>query len=152
MGHFQEYEHTQPGTLVRVSMVITLLVLAGVGTLTLLEGAALAAIYFGVLAAVFVFILMLFQSLTVRVSRDEVALWFGIGLIRKRFETKDIQTAAAVQNRWFNGWGVRKIMGGWLYNVSGWDAVEIELADGRRYRIGTDEPQALLAAIQAAIG
>jgi hypothetical protein len=36
-----------------------------------------------------------------------------------------------------------------LFNVSGLDAVEVELVDGKRIRIGTDEPQALVAAIRA---
>jgi hypothetical protein len=37
-----------------------------------------------------------------------------------------------------------------LYNVSGTDAVEIELRSGRRFRIGTDEPKVLAQAIQTA--
>lgn len=39
---------------------------------------------------------------------------------------------------------------GWLFNVSGLDAVELELINNRRFRIGTDEPQRLIAAIQTA--
>jgi hypothetical protein len=34
-----------------------------------------------------------------------------------------------------------------LYNVSGFDAVELSLADGRRVRLGTDEPDAVVAAL-----
>ena len=96
-------------------------------------------------------LLALFHSLTVRVSRDEVMLCFGAGLIRKRFKTGDIHGARAVKNHWINGWGIHMIRGGWLYNVSGFDAVEILHRSGRRYRIGTDEPQELLAAIELAI-
>jgi hypothetical protein len=36
----------------------------------------------------------------------------------------------------------------WLYNVGGLDAVEITLASGRMLRIGSDEPNALAAALQ----
>ena len=32
---------------------------------------------------------------------------------------------------------------GWLYNVSGLDAVEIETSDGDVIRLGTDEPNQL---------
>ena len=53
------------------------------------------------------------------------------------------------KNRWYNGWGIRLIPRGWIFNVSGFDAVEIQMKNGRRYRIGTDEPEALLAAIQS---
>lgn len=39
-----------------------------------------------------------------------------------------------------------------LYNVAGLDAVEITLGSGERVRIGTDEPDLLLLAIQGARG
>ena len=31
----------------------------------------------------------------------------------------------------------------WIYNVSGFDAIEIQTKDGKRHRIGTDEPKKL---------
>jgi hypothetical protein len=31
----------------------------------------------------------------------------------------------------------------WIYNVSGFDAVEIKLKNDKIYRIGTDEPKKL---------
>ena len=93
--------------------------------------------------------LALFHSLTVRVSRNDIVLCFGIGLIRKSFVIDDIQSATIVRNRWYIGWGIKKIRGGWLYNVSGFDAVEIQLKNDRRYRIGTDQPRELLAAIES---
>jgi len=34
-----------------------------------------------------------------------------------------------------------------IYNASGFDAVELRMDDGRRIRIGTDEPHALAAAL-----
>jgi hypothetical protein len=51
-----------------------------------------------------------------------------------------------------DGWGIHRLARGWIYNVSGWEAVEIELASGSVHRIGTDEPRALLAAIERAQG
>jgi hypothetical protein len=39
-------------------------------------------------------------------------------------------------------------MDGWLYNVFGSFAVEIRLKNGKKYRIGTDDPQGLNNAIQ----
>jgi len=38
-----------------------------------------------------------------------------------------------------------------IYNISGFDAVEIKMKDGKRYRIGTDEPKKLEVAITQAI-
>ena len=104
-----------------------------------------------VMLAVFTAIIVaLFHSLTVRISRSDIALSFGVGLVRKSFLIDDIKTAAVVRNRWYNGWGIKRIRGGWLYNVAGFDAVEIQLKNDRRYRIGTDQPRELLAAIESA--
>jgi hypothetical protein len=41
---------------------------------------------------------------------------------------------------------------GWLYNVSGLRAVEVGLKSGRKYRVGTDEPERLEAALKQRIG
>jgi hypothetical protein len=37
---------------------------------------------------------------------------------------------------------------GWLYNVSGFDAVAITLRDGRKFALGTDDPHGLTTAIR----
>ena len=39
----------------------------------------------------------------------------------------------------------------WIYNVSGFDAVEIIMRNGRIYRIGTDVPGELETAIKRTI-
>jgi hypothetical protein len=63
---------------------------------------------------------------------------------------QEIRDARAVRNRWFYGWGIRLTPHGWMFNVSGLDAVELDLPNGRRFRNGTDEPERLLAAIRQA--
>jgi len=146
-----DYEHQQPGTLLRVTLGVLSL---GFGMFTLIwlvSGHGEAAIWGGAIVAVFVVFLALFHSLTVRVSRDAINISFGVGLIRKSFTVDDIETAAIVRNHWYNGWGIRWIPGGWLYNVSGFDAVELRHKNGRRYRIGTDQPRELFAAIESEI-
>ena len=90
--------------------------------------------------------------MTVKVSRTYVSITFGIGIIRKRFAIADIKKVTIVQNRWYYGWGIRLTPHGWLYSVEGLDAVEIHLRSRRRYRIGTDEPDALASAIRLVIG
>jgi hypothetical protein len=111
-----------------------------------------ASLVFGGVAALLVLILALFHSLTVTVSRQEVRLHFGIGLIRKRFALSGIESVRTVRNHWYNGWGIRVIRKGWLYNVSGLDAVELRFHDGKVARIGTDEPVRLVRAIENAMG
>lgn len=111
-------------------------------------GSAVATVVLGILLAS----LVLFHSLSVAITPERVAVWFGIGLIRRTFRTLDIRDARAVRNPWYYGWGVRLTPHGWMFNVSGLDAVELELRDGRRFRIGTDEPDRLVAALRQVIG
>ena len=150
-----DYENTQPGTFIRV-MTGSWIVFFGVLAVVMLAlGQKEAAIILGVvtvvLALILGIVLVLCHSLTVRVSRSEIALSFGVGLIRKQFPIGDISGVSIVQNRWYNGFGIRKIRGGWLYNVSGFDAIEIQFKNERKYRIGTNQPKELLAAVESAL-
>ncbi len=148
-----DYEHTQPGTLIRVLMggVLSFMVVILVLVLTS-EDDPLQLVWAVAIPLVFVVLLVLFHALTVRVSNNEICLAFGIGVIKKTFLVSDIQSTSAVRNSWYHGWGIRGIKGGWLFNVSGFDAVELQMTSGKLYRIGTDEPQKLLAAVESALG
>ena len=150
-----EYEHTQPGTFMRAMTGSWVVVFGVLAVVMLALGEKEAAIVLGLitvmLAVINGIVFALFHSLTVRVSRSEIALSFGVGLIRKQFPIGDISSASIVQNRWYNGFGIRKIRGGWLYNVSGFDAIEIQLKNERKYRIGTNQPKELLAAVVSAL-
>ena len=149
------YENTQPGTFIRVMTGSWVFFFGVLAVVMLVLGQKEAAIGLGVVTVMAAVILgivyALFHSLTVRVSRSVIALSFGVGLIRKQFPIGDISSASIVQNRWYNGFGIRKIRGGWLYNVSGFDAIEIQLKNERKYRIGTNQPKELLAAVESAI-
>ena len=90
-----------------------------------------------------------FHSLHVATDSESITLTFGIGLIRKSIPRQDIVDASAVRNRWWYGWGIRLTPHGWMWNIDGLDAVELQLANGRKFRIGTDRPQMLLAAIHS---
>ena len=145
-----EYDHTQPGTLVRVltgALLAYFLVSAlfGFGK----DEVSLNAAF--VPAGISLLILVLFHSLNVCVNKNDITIAFGIGIIRKHFPVSDIVTASRVRTHWYNGWGIRKIHKGWLFNVSGRDAVQIEMLNGKVFRIGTDQPDELSAAINAVI-
>ena len=94
-----------------------------------------------------------FFSLQVTVDETLIRLKFGIGIIRKEILLKQILSCARMKNFIFSGWGVKRIgrTKGWSYNVSGWDAVELTLTDGQRIRIGTDDPEGLLGAVNERI-
>ncbi len=138
------YEHTQTGTLIIVALCLA------VGLMTVL----LIAQFNWIGAAVLVVMgicLCLFHSLTVTVNGDAVTIRFAGGPIRKTFPLRDVASCEVVRNHWYNGWGIRWIPGGWLFNVSGLRAVELRMKTGRRYRIGTDEPEKLANAINTAL-
>ena len=92
----------------------------------------------------------LFSSLTIVIEEGMLRVSFGPGLIRKKVRLADIASVRPIPVRWWYGWGIHLTPHGWLYNVSGWKAVEITLRDGRQFCLGTDEPENLLKAIQEA--
>ena len=76
---------------------------------------------------------------------------FGPGIIRKRARLAEIVGCEPIRVRWWYGWGIHLTPFGWLYNVSGLDAVAITLRAGRKFALGTDDPHGLTAAIRDAI-
>ena len=92
----------------------------------------------------------LFSTLTIAIEDGLLRASFGPGLIQKKVRLAEIASVRPIPVRWWYGWGIRLTPHGWLYNVSGWKAVEITLRSGRRFCLGTDEPEGLLKAIQEA--
>ena len=104
----------------------------------------------GVVCASLLLSLAMFYSLTVEVSGSTLVCRFGIGLIQRSLSLADIENARVVRNPWYSGWGIRWRPGRYLlWSVSGYQAVELELRDGNRFRIGTDEPENLLNALRS---
>ena len=99
------------------------------------------------LAVIFVIATSVFGRLTVEVDDTALQASFGWGWPRKRLELSTASAARIVRNRWWYGFGIRLIPHGSLWNVWGLDAVELDLVTGKVLRIGTDEPEALLAAL-----
>jgi hypothetical protein len=140
-----DYSHDQLGTLVLAAVggfgLLLLIVFITVGAARIVGGVALA----------FLLLTFLFYRLRVEVSGGELRICFGVGLIGRTFDVHEIVSARPVRNKWWYGWGIRLTPHGWLFNVSGFDAVEIELRSGRHYRIGTDEPEVLSNVLNRAI-
>ncbi len=135
------YRRTQPGT----TMVAILLVGIGVvGAVGISSGGHPVTLVVG---GILVVCLVLFRSLTIEIDAEELRCFFGDGLIRRRFRLVEIASATAVRNRWWYGWGIRLTPHGWMFNVSGLDAVQLELASGKSFRIGTDRPAEVVEAI-----
>ncbi len=92
--------------------------------------------------------LYLFNSLTVTIDSDKIIAAFGSGIIKRSIPFRVVKSAEKVRNKWYYGFGIRLIPNGQMYNVAGYDAIELKLTNGRVFRIGTDEPDTLLKIIQ----
>ena len=140
----RRYRHTQFGAVVVGSLAASALVLAGLGLANhdpvftwggpILMGSAA----------------LLFYNLTVEIDATHLRFRFGIGLIRKQIPLAEIADARPVRNTWLYGWGIHRTPHGWLYHVSGREAVEITLTSGQRLRLGTDEPRRLAQILRLA--
>jgi hypothetical protein len=142
------YKHTQSGYL--ALLVLVWMILVGGLVIALAGDEEPAALW--IMAATFVVVgvaVLWFSRLTVSADGAAVKVSFGPGRPRRIVATRDIIGFKQVRNKWYLGWGMRKIPGGWMFNVWGLDAVELELADGKKFRIGTDEPEDLVAALSA---
>jgi hypothetical protein len=134
----KEYSHTQLGWLTLILVVAGIVAMLLVAFFT----KELPAIAFAVLI-ILVFSLASFTTLTVTGNSNALLISFGPGLVRKTFPFREIASCRVVTNPWYFGWGVRIIPGGWLFNVSGFRAAELQMRNGRVYRIGSDEPEKL---------
>ena len=134
------YEHTQGGPL------------AGLfGALS--GGAALAALFvaepqvrvvFASLAVVFGFLVANLVHLRVRDRGDFLDVRFGpLGWMGRKVRYADVRAVRVARSSVLDGWGVHWRPGrGWIFNLWGFDCVELTLAKGR-VRIGTDDPRGL---------
>ena len=140
-----QYEHTQHATLIKNimrTMILLCLIIAGVNQFV----TPVALSLYGIIL-IFAVLTWLFGSLTIEVHVEELCHYFGPGFWKKTYLLSDIESIKQVRNSWIFGWGIRITPHGWLYNVSGLDAVQIQLRSGRKFRIGTDDPEGLINAI-----
>jgi hypothetical protein len=91
-----------------------------------------------------------FFSLTVVISDGTLRAHLGPGIPVKRMSVEEIESARAVQNPCYWGWGIRLTPRGMLYNVSGLRGVEIRVRGGGRFTLVTEEPESLARAIDRA--
>ena len=106
--------------------------------------------------AIMILILVLltsFTTLTTSIDENYLRIKFGYGIFARKFALNQIASVRSVKNRWYCGWGIRVWFWPymWIYNVSGFDAVEIIMRNGKIYRVGTDTPKELEFAIKQAI-
>ena len=148
----EHYKHTQIGYLMLSITLAVLILFARLQITARAEPPSYdSGTNFAVTAimAFILFTLASFSTLAVVIDGQFLRVRFGWGIFRKKFPLTEIAAARKVKNRWYYGWGIRlwfwpKM---WIFNVSGFDAVELTMKNGKIYRIGTDEPDVLEEAL-----
>jgi hypothetical protein len=125
-----EYEHTQIGHVI-------IWALAGVSVLLSISAISHPSRSREISIVILLLLLVaipLFYKLTIKIDDQTLRASFGIGLIRKRLLLAEIVASEPMRIRWWYGWGIHLTPYGWLYNVSGLDAVAITLQNGKKIR------------------
>jgi len=141
------YNHTQKSLLM---LVVIILVIITIFYLSLTQGFDL----FAFLIDLFIIILITsFLILNVKIDNKYLKIKFGYGIFRKKFLLKNIKEFKPVKNKWYYGWGIRLKLFPytWIFNISGFDAIEITLKNDKIYRIGTDDINGFERALKKAI-
>lgn len=150
------YKHTQISYLM---IIITLVVLVFFVWIQITARAETPSVDSGTnllvtsVMVLILFILASFATLTAFIDEKYLKIKFGYGIFRKKFLLSDIVSIKQVKNHWYYGWGIRVWFWPymWIYNVSGFDAVEIIMKNKKVYRIVTDRPNELETAIKRTI-
>lgn len=142
------YAHTQRSPLMAAFLGISALA-AVVPVLFYPDTLPLGAkVTVGAAAVVMMLCALAFSSLTITVDDQRLAWRYGPGVLKRSVPLAEVTAVERTQTSFVEGWGIHLTMRGWLYNVSGRDAVLVTLRPGRTFMLGTDEPEALMRAIR----
>ncbi|MDI3496561.1 MAG: hypothetical protein PWQ35_582 [Patescibacteria group bacterium] len=149
------YKHTQISYLMIVIVLLVFILFARAHVMSLAEPvSADSGTNFAVTTIMVLILLFLtsFTTLTVFIDEAFLRIKFGYGIFTKMFPLNQIISVQPVKNRWYYGWGIKVWFWPYMkiYNVSGYDAVEIIMKNGKIYRIGTDNPGELATVIKQA--
>jgi hypothetical protein len=143
------YEHTQIGYLIIFVLFAATVFVAITGIAAPSERGVLVTD--GIIELILLIGAIVFSRLTIKIDEETVLACFGIGLICKKVPLSEIVRCESIRIRWWYGWGIHLTPYGWLYNVSGLDAVAITLRDGRKFALGTDDPNGFTSAVRRSV-
>ena len=136
------YRSTQSGL---VTVIVMAAVLAATLPFEVAGGlAAVAALELLIVGA----IAIMLWSLTISITDEAIEWWFSFGILRQRIPRADIASAGVGKTTLLNGVGIRTDGRNVLWNVRPGGTLEIVRQDGRKTRIGVNDPTAAAAALR----
>ena len=148
------YQHTQFGKLWIILLMVALL--EGLVAIPLIAGGGEEGV--GVVLLVTALILFVFAqcfvALTVSDRGDHLLVQFGpVPLFKRRIPYAEMVSVEPSRSTFFEGLGIHLVPGkGWTWNIWGRDCVDVNLAEGNRVRVGTDDQAALLRFLRGRLG
>ncbi|MAI34687.1 MAG: hypothetical protein L7W43_04600 [Rubripirellula sp.] len=132
-----------------------LLLFIGVGTLA---GSALTNVVVAQVAmyssgALMLLLALCFRDLTVSDQGAELLIAFGpLTLFKRRLQYSELERVEQAKSTILDGWGIHvSPSGGWVWNLWGYDCVDVWYRQGRKIRIGTDDAVALTKFLETKI-
>ncbi len=145
------YENVQDAAqwVVGVTSVVAMVAYSLVVAVVRSEDAPLWLSFLAIFSVTVIYLVVLtLTRLRVRVGPGSIDLKFRLGWPTKSIDRAAVTGVDRHRNSWLEGWGIRKVRRGWMWNVWGLDSVELRLDSGKVFRIGTDDVDGLIAAIR----
>ncbi len=141
------YEHTQRAPL------HWLLVIPGtamVVTAWQLSEPAWVAPLISIVGSIMIVLSLCFRHLRVRDRGEALEVGFGpLPWFRRSVAYARLRAVTPERSTLLDGWGIHYSVGrGWIWNLWGFDCVALDLKDGGRVRIGTDDVEGLATFLQ----
>ena len=140
-----QYQHKQFGTFITIALATGMLL----ALLPFFITGKFPPVLIAVLVVLAVVWVLLF-SLSIELKDNALICRLGAGLIHRKIRLSEIRQSRIISNPWYAGFGIHWVPGQyWVWNVSGRRGVELSLKSGERFRLGTDEPEALMRALKS---
>ena len=143
------YEHTQSASL----YLLLLLIAIGTFGASFLVREIVVQIVLLISGALMLLFAFSFRHLTVSDEGTELLICFGpLPLFKRRLQYSDLEKVEQARSTVMDGWGIHMSPGGgWVWNLWGFDCVDVWYRHGRKLRIGTDDPVALTEFLESKI-
>jgi len=143
------YEHTQSASL----YLLLLLIAIGTFGASFLVREIVVQIVLLISGALMLLFAFSFRHLTVSDEGTELLICFGpLPLFKRRLQYSDLEKVEQARSTVMDGWGIHMSPGGgWVWNLWGFDCVDVWYRQGRKLRIGTDDPVALTEFLESKI-